>query len=105
MLGPAAATMLVSIAACGEAAPDLVDETRMAMGSDVAHFAVWTAETAAARTAIDGAFAEFSHRLDNALSVWRAESDVQRLNAAAGGGDAPWPSDPTCCPLRRKPAA
>ena len=30
------------------------------------------------------AFAEFD-RLESALSVWRAESDVQRLNAAAGG--------------------
>ncbi len=64
-------------------APALAEETRMAMGSEL-RIAVWTAEPVAAQTAIDAAFAEFD-RLESALSVWRAESDVQRLNAAAGG--------------------
>jgi thiamine biosynthesis lipoprotein len=54
----------------------------MAMGSEL-RIAIWTAEAAAARAAIDAAFAEFD-RLENVLSVWRAQSDVQRLNTAAG---------------------
>ena len=52
------------------------------MGSEL-RIAVWTEREAAARAAIDAAFTEFD-RLEGALSVWRARSDVQRLNAAAG---------------------
>ncbi len=56
----------------------------MAMGSAL-QVAVWTSDEPAARRAIDAVFAEFD-RLENVLSVWRATSDVQRLNAAAGRG-------------------
>ncbi len=56
----------------------------MAMGSAL-QVAVWTSDEPAARRALDAVFAEFD-RLENVLSVWRATSDVQRLNAAAGRG-------------------
>ena len=79
-----ALAMLAALAACRATPPAqaLVDDTRMVMGSEL-RIAVWTADEARARRAIDAAFAEFD-RLESALSVWRAQSDVQRLNAAAG---------------------
>jgi thiamine biosynthesis lipoprotein len=79
-----AAALLVAASACrtGSHGPALVDDTRQAMGSEL-RVAVWTEREAAARAAIDAAFTEFD-RLESALSVWRAQSDVQRLNAAAG---------------------
>ena len=79
-----ALAILVGLPACrtGSPAPALVDDTRLAMGSEL-RIAVWTEQEAAARAAIAAAFAEFD-RLEDALSVWRPGSDVQRLNAAAG---------------------
>ena len=76
--------ILLGLPACrtGSPAPALVDDTRLAMGSEL-RIAVWTGQEAAARAAIAAAFAEFD-RLEDALSVWRPGSDVQRLNAAAG---------------------
>jgi thiamine biosynthesis lipoprotein len=52
------------------------------MGSEV-RISVWTADEATALRAFDQAFAEFD-RLDRLLSIWHPESDVSRLNAAAG---------------------
>jgi FAD:protein FMN transferase len=74
--------IFVGLPACrtGSPAPALVDDTRMAMGSEL-RIAVWTEHEAAARAAMAAAFAEFD-RLESALSVWREQSDVQRLNAA-----------------------
>jgi thiamine biosynthesis lipoprotein len=60
----------------------LVQAERISMGSPV-HFSAWTADRDAANAAFDAAFAEFD-RLDSAMSVWRAGSDVLRINAAAG---------------------
>lgn len=54
------------------------------MGSSL-RVAVWTADRTGASQAIERVFAEFD-RLDRALSVWHADSDVSRLNAAAGHG-------------------
>jgi FAD:protein FMN transferase len=72
--------------ACGipSPTPTVVEESRLAMGSAL-RIAVWTPDVTGATAAIDAAFVEFE-RLEGALSVWRPESDVQRLNAAAGKG-------------------
>jgi thiamine biosynthesis lipoprotein len=79
--------LALSILAGCQPAPDrptLVEESRLAMGSTL-RIAVWTTDEAGAAQSIDDAFAEFD-RLEGLLSIWRAESDVQRLNAAAGRG-------------------
>jgi len=55
----------------------------MTMGSELT-VGIWTADDPGARQALGRVFAEFD-RLEAALSVWREQSDVQRLNAAAGG--------------------
>jgi thiamine biosynthesis lipoprotein len=52
------------------------------MGSPV-HVSVWTADETAAVAAIEKVFAEFD-RLDALMSVWKAGSDVLRINDAAG---------------------
>ena len=52
------------------------------MGSPV-HLSAWTANRDQARAAFDLAFKEWD-RLDAAMSVWKQNSDVMRLNAAAG---------------------
>jgi thiamine biosynthesis lipoprotein len=55
----------------------------MTMGSGLT-VGIWTGDEPGARRALGRVFAEFD-RLEAALSVWREQSDVQRLNAAAGG--------------------
>jgi thiamine biosynthesis lipoprotein len=52
------------------------------MGSEL-RLTAWTADEAAAQSAFDAVFEEFD-RLDALMSVWRAGSDVLRMNAAAG---------------------
>jgi thiamine biosynthesis lipoprotein len=52
------------------------------MGSEL-RLTAWTADEAATRPAFDAVFTEFD-RLDALMSVWRAGSDVLRINAAAG---------------------
>ena len=52
------------------------------MGSSL-HVSAWTADESAATAAFDKVFAEFD-RLESLLSVWRPDSDVVRINAAAG---------------------
>lgn len=54
------------------------------MGSALTLMA-WTADEDAANKAFDAVFREFE-RLDGLLSVWKPESDVAKLNAAAGAG-------------------
>jgi thiamine biosynthesis lipoprotein len=54
----------------------------MTMGTEVTVTA-WTADEAGATAAFDAVFTEFD-RLDGLMSVWRAGSDITRLNAAAG---------------------
>jgi len=60
----------------------LVERAGVAMGSEL-RLTAWTADEGAARSAFDAAFTEFD-RLDGLMSVWRAGSDVLRMNAAAG---------------------
>ena len=55
------------------------------MGTEL-RVTVWTADDARADTATTAVFHEFD-RLDAMMSVWKAASDIVRLNAAAG--DAP----------------
>jgi thiamine biosynthesis lipoprotein len=62
--------------------PERVDEERLAMGS-ILRLTAWTDDEPRARQAFDAVFKEFD-RLDLLLSVWKPESDVVRLNAAAG---------------------
>jgi len=64
--------------------PELVEQSRLAMGATL-RVAVWTGNREGATHAIEQVFVEFD-RLEQALSVWRPDSDVQRLNAAAGRG-------------------
>ena len=52
------------------------------MGSSV-QVSAWTADETAAVAAIEKVFAEFD-RLDALMSVWKAGSDVLRINEAAG---------------------
>jgi thiamine biosynthesis lipoprotein len=44
---------------------------------------VWTTDDAGARAAMDKAFAEIG-RLEGLMTTWREDSDVSRVNAAAG---------------------
>jgi thiamine biosynthesis lipoprotein len=52
------------------------------MGTEV-RVTVWTGDDATAASATSAVFAEFD-RLDALLSVWKPDSDVLRINAAAG---------------------
>jgi thiamine biosynthesis lipoprotein len=52
------------------------------MGTDLA-LTAWTGDEPHALAAFDAVFAEFD-RLDHLMSVWHPESDIVRLNAAAG---------------------
>jgi thiamine biosynthesis lipoprotein ApbE len=83
-----AMSMVLHSVACADSSPvapraHLVEAAQLAMGSEV-RMTAWTADEPAARSAFAAAFGEFD-RLDALMSVWRAGSDVQRLNAAAWG--------------------
>lgn len=60
----------------------IVERARLSMGSDVRITASVSRESEALR-AFEKVFDEFD-RLDRLLSVWHANSDVSRINAAAG---------------------
>jgi len=60
----------------------LVERSGLAMGS-IVRLSAWTADEPTALRAFSAVFSEFD-RLENLLSVWRHESDVARINAAAG---------------------
>ena len=61
------------------------------MGSEL-RLTAWTADEAAAQSSFDEVFKEFD-RLDALMSVWRAGSDVLRINAAAGDAAVPVSAD------------
>ncbi len=77
--------VLCGLTACADAppAPMIVEERRLAMGSEL-HLTAWTADEAKARATFAAVGAEFD-RLERLLSVWHEGSDVTRLNRAAGG--------------------
>jgi thiamine biosynthesis lipoprotein len=91
------AIVLIAIAAAscgrhaGPTAPHLVERAGVAMGSEL-RLTAWTADEAAAQSAFDAVFTEFE-RLDALMSVWRAGSDVLRINAAAGDAAVPVSAD------------
>lgn len=60
----------------------LVERARLAMGSEL-RLSAWTADEVRAISSFEEVFYEFE-RLENLMSVWRDDSDVLRLNAAAG---------------------
>lgn len=60
----------------------VVARSGLAMGSELTLMA-WTADDDPANRAFEAAFAEFD-RLDRLMSVWKENSDIVRLNAAAG---------------------
>ncbi|MGE3518983.1 MAG: FAD:protein FMN transferase, partial [Vicinamibacterales bacterium] len=62
--------------------PMLVARSGLAMGSSVTLMA-WTPDQDLANRSFDAAFAEFQ-RLEGLLSTWKPESDISKLNAAAG---------------------
>lgn len=65
------------------AAAELVSRSERAMGSLIT-LTAYTSDAARAAAAFRAAFAEF-HRLEALLTVWRTDSDVSRINRAAGG--------------------
>ena len=81
------AILAVGCVACARNEPaqapfHLVERTHQTMGTEV-RITAWTADESRAAGAVGEAFAEFD-RLDGLLSVWKPESDVSRLNEAAG---------------------
>jgi thiamine biosynthesis lipoprotein len=69
----------------------LVERAGLAMGSEL-RLSAWTTNRAAAQSAFDAVFREFD-RLDALMSVWKADSDVLRVNAAAGKRAVPVDGD------------
>jgi thiamine biosynthesis lipoprotein len=87
---------VVALTACRQGATPatrqhLVERVGVAMGSEL-RLTAWTADQATANSAFDAAFAEFD-RLDALMSVWRAGSDVLKMNAAAGEHAVPVSAD------------
>lgn len=68
--------------AAGSHDAHVVAKSALAMGSSLTLMA-WTADEDAANRVFEQVFAEFD-RLDALMSVWRENSDVLRINAAAG---------------------
>jgi len=85
----AAALALLTLTACRRPAPAPVGHTAetsahfQAMGTKV-DVSVWTSDDARATAALGAVMNEFE-RLDRMMTVWREDSDIARLNAAAGG--------------------
>jgi thiamine biosynthesis lipoprotein len=69
---------------------EIVERSRVSMGSEV-HLTAWTSDERAAAAAFEAVFDEFD-RLDGLMSVWKEGSDIERLNRAAG--DKPVPVSP-----------
>jgi FAD:protein FMN transferase len=69
----------------------LAERVGVAMGSEL-RLTAWTGDEAAAQSSFDAVFKEFD-RLDALMSVWRAGSDVLRINAAAGDTAVPVSAD------------
>src|ERR1041385_5085283 len=85
-LGIISAAVIACVPTTPERAqPALVERARVSMGSEL-RIAVWTDDerrAPGATDAINRVFAQFT-RLEALMAVWRADSDISRLNAAAG---------------------
>ena len=64
------------------AQPQLVERSRVSMGSQL-KLSAWTTDESRAIDAFEHVFREFD-RLESLLSVWKDESDVVRMNKNAG---------------------
>jgi len=84
-------------------APHAVARSGLAMGSSLTLMA-WTADEDTANRAFDAVFAEFD-RLDRLMSVWKADSDIVRLNAAAGDHPVPVSADTMAAMLAAQQAS
>jgi thiamine biosynthesis lipoprotein len=76
-----------TIASCTESpspGAGLVERAGASMGTELA-LTAWTSDEAGAVTAFETVFEEFD-RLEKLMSSWLEDSDIQRLNAAAGKG-------------------
>ena len=71
-----------SPAATSAAHPRIVTASRLSMGSSLA-LTAWTPDEPGAKAAFDEVFDEFT-RLEKLLSTWVSDSDVSRVNRAAG---------------------
>jgi thiamine biosynthesis lipoprotein len=85
----AAAIVSGAVLGCERAAPAPVAEpfravtaSRLSMGSTLT-LTAWTADEPGAKAAFEEVFAEFA-RLEQLMSTWIADSDVSRVNRAAG---------------------
>jgi thiamine biosynthesis lipoprotein len=90
---------IVAFTACAQAPADdakgvgattaghLFTRSYVTMGSPLS-VSIWTTDDRTAEQASDALFKEFE-RLDNALSVWKPDSDVVKINAAAGNRAVP----------------
>ncbi len=85
-LGGVLATLTLAVA-CAAPAPRMIEERRLAMGSEL-HLTAFASDERRTRGAFAAVFAEVE-RLEGLLSTWRPTSDVSRLNAAAGGVPVP----------------
>jgi FAD:protein FMN transferase len=79
--------LVLTLPGCTSDRPDasgaqIVERTQASMGAE-AHLTAWTADRDAAITAFEAVFDEFE-RLDALMSHWREDSDIVRLNEAAG---------------------
>ena len=72
-------------------APHLIQRERLSMGSEL-RLEAWTADEPAALSAFEEVFEAFT-RLDALMSVWHSDSDISRLNAAAGDHAIPVSKD------------
>jgi thiamine biosynthesis lipoprotein len=84
---PIATLCALLAAACTTTAKDahpaaLVERSHMTMGSELT-VTIWTADETSAASASEAVFHEFD-RLEALMTVWREDSDIQRLNRAAG---------------------
>ena len=78
--------LIAAACAADPSTPRIVERVHLSMGSEV-RLTAWTADEPRAVRAFERAFNEFD-RLDRLLSVWHPESDVSRVNAAAGRAPA-----------------
>ena len=78
----AVVTVLTSCGTPSPAQEHMVERVALAMGSEL-KLTAWTSDEPGAIAAFETVFAEFE-RLDRLMSVWKPESDIVRLNAAAG---------------------
>src|SRR5215475_9612554 len=87
--------VVASSSACNQTAGSsgsrLVERTFASMGTEL-RLTAWTADEPGAVDAFQAVVQEFD-RLEGLLSNWREDSDVQRLNAAAGKHPVPVGTD------------